>query len=255
MINTIINILIIEDESRLADRLERMLKTLNPQLRICAKIPSIEKACQWLLTQSVPDLIFLDIQLEDGECFEIFERVNVDTPVIFCTAYSEYALKAFKFNSIDYLLKPMSEQALEQALNKYQQVQAYRHPAVWSDLLLRADVYSTPKIAYRQRFLVRTRQQLIPIQVLDVQIIQAFMKGTKLITLQQQEFLLDDSLSEIAGTLAPQDFIRISRQNIVRLNAIQAFDLTELTVTLTQPNLCLRVSRTRSNELKAALSR
>lgn len=251
--NLPIQILIIEDESRAANRLQRMLEELDPNFKVCAKLPSVEKACQWLRSQTKPDLIFLDIQLEDGEGFDIFERISVTTPVIFCTAYSEYALEAFKVNSIDYLLKPVNIAALSRALDKYQQLQGYRQPVDWSELLLHADINRAEPANYRQRFLVASRKQLIPIHTRDVLVIQAYMKGVKLITLQQQEWLLDDSLSEIAGQLDPTDFIRISRQNIVRIDAIQAFNLSELTVAL--PSLHLSVSRTRVSELKTALSR
>ncbi|MEH6443720.1 MAG: LytTR family DNA-binding domain-containing protein [Oceanospirillaceae bacterium] len=257
-----IEVLIIEDEPRAANRLERMLKAINAEVVVCDKLPSIEKACLYLSSAPAPDLIFLDIQLEDGECFEIFEKVSVTSPIIFCTAYSEYALQAFKVNSIDYLLKPINQQELSRALNKYQQLLGYRMPVDWPLFLGDENLKNTKKPPYRKRFLVTSRKQFIPIQVQDVNVIAAFMKGIKLITAQQQEWLLDDSLLDIEGTLNPNDFIRVSRQSIVRINAIKAFDLNKLEVSIAQVStgqatslITLAVSRSRIAELKEALSR
>lgn len=249
-----INVLIIEDESRAANRLERMLKTLNPNLVVCAKLPSIEKACHWLSNSPTVDLIFLDIQLEDGECFEIFNKITVTSPIIFCTAYNEYALQAFKVNSIDYLLKPINSNELAQALNKYQRLIGYRMPGDWQQLLPPSTVNSPAQPLYRKRFLVSCRQQLIPIPVSDITVISAFMKGIKLFS-QQHEWLLDDSLADVATTLNPADFIRISRQSIVRIDAIQAFNTAKLEVSMIgREQLTLPVSRSRVAPLKVALS-
>lgn len=254
--SSVVNVVIIEDESRAANRLERMLKIIDPQFVICAKIPSVEKACQWLSANNSVDLIFLDIQLEDGECFEIFDAVTVTTPIIFCTAFNEYALQAFKVNSIDYLLKPINQQELSQATHKFQRLQGAQVSGGWSQILSTKDINNEKCLSYRKRFLVTSRKQLIPIQVLDVNVITAFMKGIKLIT-AQREWLLDDSLSEISTTLSPDDFVRISRQSIVRIDAIQAFDLAKLEITVSQSEstIVLPVSRSRASQLKAALSK
>lgn len=252
-----IEVLIIEDEPRAANRLERMLKAINAEVVVCDKIPSVEKACLYLSSAPAPDLIFLDIQLEDGECFEIFEKVSVTSPIIFCTAFSEYALQAFKVNSIDYLLKPIDKQELSRALNKYQQLLGYRMPVDWPHFLCDENIQNKNLPPYRKRFLVTSRKKFMPIQVQDVNVIAAYMKGIKLITTQQKEWLLDDSLLDIESTLDPDDFIRVSRQSIVRINAIEAFDLIKLEVSITQPTslITLSVSRSRIAELKEALSR
>ncbi len=270
-----IQVLVIEDEVRAANRLIRMLKSLDPTLVFSTIIPSVEKACEYLSTEPMPDLIFLDIQLEDGDCFEIFNKVTVTSPIIFCTAYNEYALQAFKVNSIDYLLKPINQQALSKALEKYQQLFQLRMPENWSQVLYQQYNEHKTKALYRRRFLATSQKKLIPVLVEDIDIIVAFMKGCKLISRQsthqssdltaqastlqpsQQEWLLDDSLSEIESTLDPSEFLRISRQSIVRILAIQAFDLAELTVTIIQPSSTstLSVSRSRIKAIKMALCR
>ncbi|MGA7837196.1 MAG: response regulator, partial [Ignavibacteriaceae bacterium] len=115
--------IIIEDEKLAAERLEQLIHEIDASIEIAAKIPSVEKSIKWL-KQNKPDLIFLDIQLEDGLSFSIFEKIQIDVPIIFTTAYDQYAIKAFKLNSIDYLLKPIKKNDLRESLNKYKNIKS-----------------------------------------------------------------------------------------------------------------------------------
>ncbi len=127
-------VLIIEDEPRAANRLARLIEELAPEVEVLAKIPSVAATVSWLEQNASPDLIFMDVRLEDGESFEILAQTSVDSPIIFCTAYSDYALQAFAVNSIDYLLKPVVRRDLSRALTKYRKFSGYRMASgIWPD--------------------------------------------------------------------------------------------------------------------------
>ncbi|MCK5699711.1 MAG: response regulator, partial [Cyclobacteriaceae bacterium] len=116
------NVLIIEDEHLAASKLEKMLSEIDHEIQVMARLESVLDSINWLNENEKPDIIFMDIQLDDGICFEIFDSVKIETPIIFTTAYDEYAIKAFQVNSVDYLLKPIEEQALSKALEKYKSI-------------------------------------------------------------------------------------------------------------------------------------
>ena len=213
------NVLIIEDEKPAARLLQRKLLKLN--LEANTMLHSVEEAVEWFSNNEHPDLIFLDIQLSDGLSFEIFDAVPVNSAIIFTTAYDEYALRAFKLNSIDYLLKPIDEDDLEIAVNKYRE----RIPAKDSfsfdfDQIKRMLVNPLDK-SYKKRFTIKMGQRLKMINIEDVECFYSENKGTYLHTNDNRDYLLDGTLELLEGELDPAKFYRVSRKFIISVNAIK----------------------------------
>ncbi len=214
------NILIVEDEPRAANRLARLILKLQAQSRIVAKTPSVATTLDWLDQNTPPDLIFMDVRLEDGDCFEILSQREVVVPIVFCTAYSEYALQAFAVNSIDYLLKPVVPNELSRALGKYRRLNGYRMSSgSWPDFPAEGEIEATAP-AYRQQFLVALAGQFTPVRTENVIAVRSYLKGSQLIDRHGRQWTLDDSLVEIENVLSPGEFFRLSRQWLVRLTAI-----------------------------------
>lgn len=213
------NIIIIEDEKPAARLLQRKVEKLG--LNVHTMLHSVEESLQWFQTNPHPDLIFLDIQLSDGLSFEIFEQIDIKSAVIFTTAYDEYALKAFKLNSIDYLLKPIDEDDLEVALNKYRQ----RNPepqqlALDFETIKRMLVNPVDK-SYKKRFTVKIGQQLKVIPIEEVECFYSENKGTYVHTTDNRDYLLDQALEQLETELDPKDFYRVSRKFIIPMRAIK----------------------------------
>ena len=251
------NVLIVEDEKLAADRLEKLVKRLEPAAVIAGRAMSVQAACSWLESQGAPDLAFLDIQLGDGLSFEIFERCPIQCPVIFTTAYDAYALRAFKLNSIDYLLKPVEEEELTAALKKYHQWQSPREsaplpePVVWE----RTRLQYTQQ--YKQRFLIKLGEQLHAVPVEDVLYFWNEEKATFLTTTAGKRFLVDYSLNQLEELLDPAHFFRVNRQLMLRIASIKnivAYSGSRLKVVLhhAEDKEAL-VSRERVNEFKSWL--
>ncbi|KAA6436703.1 response regulator transcription factor [Dyadobacter flavalbus] len=210
-------ILIIEDEKPAARRLAQLITEKLPEAEIYGNIDTVTSAVEWLNKNPHPDLVFLDIQLADGISFEIFEKVKVTAPIIFCTAYDQYAIKAFKLNSIDYLLKPVDPDELAQALNKFQS--GRKAPAVSLDEI-RNLIHNTQK-TFKNRFLVKTGER---IQTVDVQEIAFFFsedKATLLQTRQGKKFIIDYTLDELENMVSPDSFFRLNRKYISSVAAIK----------------------------------
>ncbi len=213
--------IIIEDEYPAAERLEKLLHKLETPIRILAVLQSIAEALRWLSQNPAPDLIFSDIQLSDGLSFRIFETHPVKSPVIFTTSYDEYAIKAFKVKSIDYLLKPIKFQELQVAVTKFQEMQA---PAV-TDYTLKIDslldTLQTTGKRYKSRFLVKHLEQLVPIQKEEIAYFFTTNGLVCLVRRDAKQFIIDYNLEELAKLLDPAYFFRINRQVIASLPAIQ----------------------------------
>ncbi len=212
-------ILIIEDEILAAQMLQKQIKEVEPETEICAVLQSIEDSIEWLSGNLMPDLIFADIHLADGSAFAIFEKVDVTCPVIFTTAYDEYALKAFEVNSIDYLLKPISKEDLSRAFNKYHNLGM---KAVNTKLPLTTADNEQKK--YKSYFLVPNRDRLIPMNVNDIAFIYTGTKNVKVTMFDKTSFILNLNMDEVMSQLDPTRFFRANRQFIVAKTAIK--DLT-----------------------------
>ncbi len=214
------NVIIIEDEKPSARRLQRMLKELNVDAE--TMLHSVEEAIDWFQKNAHPDLIFLDIQLSDGLSFEIFEAVDIKSAVIFTTAYDEYALQAFKLNSIDYLLKPIDEEDLATAVEKYNSRTANRETqAVKLDFDDIKKLLVNPiEREYKKRFSVKVGQHLKLINIDDIECFYSENKGTYAYTNEGRNYLLDLTLEQLEEELEPHKFFRVSRKFIVNVNAI-----------------------------------
>lgn len=212
-------VLIIEDEPAAARQLKRMIKSIIPTVHIWDTIDSVEQAIQWFEQNATPDLAFFDIQLSDGLSFDIFKQVNVTCPIIFTTAYDEYAIQAFQVNSIDYLLKPIEPEALERAIKKYEQQKAPTHINTYQLQQLLASLNSVPN-RYKSRFLVKKGQQLLSIAVEDIAYFLSEDKVTFLVV-KNRRYPINYTLDEIERLINKNYFFRLNRKLIVHFKAIQ----------------------------------
>ncbi|SHE70235.1 LytR/AlgR family response regulator transcription factor [Pedobacter caeni] len=207
-----IDSLIIEDELPNARRLEKLLNESAYSVQIVGRLQTVKEAIIWLKSNPAPSLIFMDIRLSDGLSFEIYKNVELQAPVIFTTAYDEYALQAFKVNSVDYLLKPIDKEALEQALQKFSMQQ--RKPDYESMMQLFGQIQSK-QVIYRSRFLVTFRDQLISIAVEDIAYFGSAFKTTFLVTHKGEKHYISQTLEELEKEINPSLFFRITRQYLV----------------------------------------
>lgn len=213
------NIVIIEDEDRTARQLERLLKKYDPDVQILVQLPSIKTAVEWFNQNPKPDLVFMDIHLEDGLAFSIFEQIQLTVPVIFTTAYDEYMLKAFKVNSIDYLLKPIDFDELAAAIEKYKNL---RNQQIAPDLSALLALIQKPKApSFKERFMINIGTKIHSIEVSNIAYFYSEEKGTFLMTKTGQLLPIEQSLDQMISLLTPDNFFRVSRQFIVARTAIQ----------------------------------
>lgn len=216
-------ILIIEDEPLVAKELQYLLNECLPEAMVLDVLDSVEAGREWFATHSLPDLILSDIQLADGTSFEIFENRELSTPVIFTTAYDEFALRAFKLNSIDYLLKPIRREDLCKAIDKYKSLRAGSSPEFLKSQFehLFQDLKAGKK--YKSRFSAHQGQSMVPVQI---EKLSGFLKDEIifLLTRSGQKLITDyHTLDELEELLDPQVFYRANRQYIVHIDAIHDF--------------------------------
>lgn len=210
--------LIIEDEVMAAKALKKLLGDVSPDTDVVAVLESIEDSVEWISKHPMPDLMFMDIHLADGSSFAIFDRVTITCPVIFTTAYDEYALKAFEVNSIDYLLKPISREALDRALRKFHELAETRFDQTKINLIL-SQLGDRKK--YKSCFLLPERDKYIPVSVEDIAYIYIDAKSVKLVTLDQKAFYLSHTLDDLMAEIDPHLFFRANRQFIVSRKTIK----------------------------------
>jgi DNA-binding LytR/AlgR family response regulator len=227
--------LIIEDEPLAARRLERLIRELEKDVILPPPIDTVQGAVQWL-GENRPDLLFLDIHLADGLSFSIFDQVKVEAPVIFTTAYDQYALRAFRLNSVDYLLKPIEAEELSRALAKYHAWMDKPAPPDWQAL---AAAFRHPEQkTYQKRFLVNSGDKIRSVPVEEVAYFYGQQKYVFLISRDKRRFLLDYTLGELEDLLDPDQFFRVNRQFIVSFGAIQsmaAWSKSRIKVELSPP--------------------
>jgi len=216
------NIIIIEDEKPAARLLQRKVEKIG--LEVSFMLHSVEEAIAWFQNNPHPDLIFLDIQLSDGLSFEIFEAIDIKSAVIFTTAYDEYALRAFKLNSIDYLLKPIDEEDLEIAVNKYKARTTSQNISLDFESIKRMLINPIEK-EYKKRFSVKIGTQLKVINVEEIECIYSENKGTYIHTLDNRNYLIDNSLEVIEKEVNPNQFFRISRKFIIPLHSVKEIQM------------------------------
>lgn len=241
------NVIIIEDEKPSARRLQRMLKVQD--IHAETMLHSVEESIAWFQNNEHPDLIFLDIQLSDGLSFEIFESIDIKSAVIFTTAYDEYALQAFKLNSIDYLLKPIDDEDLELAVKKYK-ARAPQKQSVTLDFNDIKNLLVNPiEREYKKRFSVKVGQHLKLINIEDIECIYSENKGTYAFTSDGRNYLLDSTLDQLEAELEPNIFFRISRKFYVNINAIKDM------VSYTNSRLQIKLNRFNEQDIIVARER
>lgn len=214
---------IIEDEKPAARLLSRKLEKVGIEAEVM--LHSVAEAIDWFSSNEHPDLIFLDIQLSDGLSFEIFENVKIDSAVIFTTAYDEYALKAFKLNSIDYLLKPIDEYDLEVAVSKFKSRLAPQSPVQIDFNQIRSLLSNPFEKTFKKRFSVKVGHQIKVIPVEEVECFYSENKGTYLHTLDNRDYLIESTLEVLEQELDPASFFRVSRKFIIPMNSVREITL------------------------------
>ena len=212
-------IVIIEDEIKAAKSLAAMISKLRPAAKIMAQLQSIECAVNYLTENEEPDLIFMDIQLSDGLCFEIFKTVKVNCPIVFCTAYGEYAMDAIKANGIDYLLKPFSKEELQEALGKVDNFKNFFQQNSLPDLdgLLKKVGLDEGK----KSFLVFSKNKYTTVQTDQIAFIYIRNDSSTIMTFQGQEYAITQSMDQIQGLLSPKQFYRLNRQYLINFSAVK----------------------------------
>ena len=212
-------ILIIEDEEPAYRRLQKMLKEAEPSATLLDQIVSVSSAVKWFKQNDAPDLIISDIQLSDGISFEIFKQVDIKCPIIFTTAYDQYAIEAFKVNSIDYLLKPVKKEELEKAVTKFKALSpANASPAIDINKLLQS--LQPAGSDYKKRFVVRYGEHIKTIDIEEVVYFYTEDKATFLCTKDARRFVVDFNLDTLDSILDPKIFFRINRQYIISIHSI-----------------------------------
>ena len=213
-------ILIIEDEEPAFRRLQKMLKELEPNHTMLNQIVSVSSAIKWFKENEAPDLIISDIQLSDGISFEIFKQGDIKCPIIFTTAYDQYAIEAFKVNSIDYLLKPVKKEELEKAVTKFKNlIPTTSAPAIDINKLLQS-LQPATGTDYKKRFVVRYGEHIKTIDIEEVVYFYTEDKATFLCTKDARRFVVDFNLDTLDSILDPKIFFRINRQFIISIHSI-----------------------------------
>ncbi len=213
------NILIIEDEVLAQEKLQFLLKNYDPTINVLACLESVEETIRWFATKPHPDLLLLDIHLSDGLSFEIFKKTTINKPIIFTTAFDTYAIDAFQLFSIDYILKPISAEALANALNKYKNLASSFVAKDYA--LLTEQVNDNLSTNYKNRFLAKVGQRLFFIATADVAYFSADNKIVFLIDKEGNRFVINTTIEKLDTQLNPNQFFRINRKIIINVDAIE----------------------------------
>ena len=209
------NVLIVENEKPAIAGLSRLLKKIDNTVNIVGTTESVESTINWFQHNPSPELIFMDIQLDDGLCFEVFETIKPDIPVVFTTAYDEYMLSAFKVNSVDYLLKPIEETPLRKAIEKFKSI--HYQKSVSSDLLTQL---FKEKTGYKSRFLIKVGEHYRSIQTSEISCFYILERAIFIKTFSDKEYSVDYSLDYLQKMIDPDKFFRINRNCIININAV-----------------------------------
>jgi len=224
------NILIIEDEAKAARGIIKILAEIDNTIKIVAVIESVKDGLAWFKENDQPDLIFSDIQLSDGLCFDIYQNIKITSPIVFCTAFDEYIMQAFDTCAVSYLLKPVNREKIEGALDKYQAMQTSFH----NDSIDKLMTYLKP--AYKSVLLINYKEKIIPIQTKDIAFFHWDENALTLTTLKGQKYIYSASVDEMERLLDPVVFFRANRQYLINRYAIrdiERFFARKLTVKLT----------------------
>lgn len=243
---------IIEDEVVAAENLERLVTSIDKDINIIAVLQTVEESVEWFKENEHPDIVFMDIHLADGESFAIFNETEIRSPIIFTTAYDEYALKAFDVNSVDYLLKPINARSLNRALKKLEKVSFQDNNNDIVEQIMQS--INQTKTNYKKHFLIPHRDKLIPLPVDDIAYIFSEMKVANVVSFDNKKYTIDTSLDDMMRQLDPSRFFRANRQFIVSHRSIADLSIWfggKLAVNLSVPtHERIIVSRAKNNEFK-----
>ncbi len=246
------NTLIIEDEQIAAQNLQRLIAEVEPELKVIDTLQSVEDTIEYFSQPVSVDLIFMDIHLADGIAFHIFDKATINSPIIFTTAYDQYALEAFKAGGMDYLLKPISADDLRRAVEKVQRYVNPQKPIDQAMVATMLDIMQPRK--FKSYFLIPVRDKLIPLKVTDIAYIYVVEKVTHIVTFDNQTHVIDKPLDAIISQLDPTNFFRANRQYIISHQAVKdisIWPLSKLHITLTVPTPeKIIISRARTSEFK-----
>ena len=217
-------ILIIEDEDLAVTKLQKTLAATATDAEVVGTADSIKSSVEWLQQNPPPDLILMDIELADGQSFEIFNLTEVKSPVIFTTSYDEYALKAFKVNSVDYLLKPVQKEELQAALNKFAKLRNDNKPDINIDSLVKELQQKLQHKEYRKRFLVKHAQKLVSIDIDEIAYFYSDGRLNFFKTADNRKFVVDYTMDELEEMLDPEKYFRISRSFYVSISSVDKID-------------------------------
>jgi DNA-binding LytR/AlgR family response regulator len=232
---------IIEDEEIIARVLQNKIRNIDNGIQVIAVLPSLKVARNWFLNNAEPDMLFMDIQLSDGVSFELLEQYRLNCPIVFTTAYDEYAIRAFKVNGVDYLLKPVDDDELRKAIDKCKAIVERRSPAIadLSDLVKALTGVQQPGNRYKEKFIVNVRNQWMPVNTSDI---ACFARETLnyVYLFTGERYLIDFStLDEVEELLDPKQFYRANRQYIINIEAVQTvkpMENAKLLIRLKEPN-------------------
>ena len=245
-------VVIVEDEYAAAQSLKRLLNSIDRQIEIITVLQNVDESIEWFSTNAMPDVVFMDIHLADGDSFSIFKSVEIRCPIIFTTAYDQYALKAFEVNSIDYLLKPISKKSLETALTKLKNFLPENNNTEVITELMKS--LSQINKSYRKSFLIPFKDKLIPVLSDNIAYVYSQNKKSVITCFNKEEYVFDSSLDEFLKQLDPDNFIRANRQFIVSHRAVT--DITmwfdgklSLNISIPIPEKII-VSRVRAGDFK-----
>jgi DNA-binding LytR/AlgR family response regulator len=218
------NIIIIEDEYRAAKSLQNLISELKPESKITGVYDSIEMSIEALSKGSMPDLIFMDIHLSDGLSFEIFKQVDITCPVVFCTAFDQYMLDAFKSKGVDYVLKPFSREDIAEALRKVDELKKFFQKNELPELESLLQKIAQPQVASKSNFLVFKNQKYTTIQTENIAYFYIHNEITHLVTFDKEQFQLSQSLGQVAEQVSEKQFFRINRQYLINFKAIKEME-------------------------------
>ena len=245
-------VLIVEDETVAYENLAQMIRSCDPEIEIVANTEGVEQTVRWLQSNVHPDLIFMDIHLSDGSAFNIFELMEVNVPIIFTTAYDQYAIDAFKVNSVDYLLKPVKPEALAEALAKFR-----RFSQSDVKMYLERLMELRPEAHYPNRMLLRLKDKLIPIAVENVAFVYTADRTTQVYMNDGMCYTSEKSMEQIASQLDPKQFMRVNKQFLLARQSVKEITIwfdnrLRVSLTVATPE-DIYISKNKSSEFKAWL--
>lgn len=246
-------VVIVEDEIAASENLAYLLNSIDPKIEIVKVVDSVKLAVAYFSETTEAELVFMDIHLADGISFEIFEQVKIDIPIIFTTAYDQYAIQAFKVNSVDYLLKPLNEEELSEAINKFKTNSKLAQP-VNNQIQGMLELLQTKSKAYKTTYLVQKRDELIPIKTQDIAYFYIDIGIVKAVTFNNQPYIINKKLEDIEMELNPENFHRVNRQFILNKNSVVniKFYFNSKLIINTNPPFPERIvaSKAKANDIK-----